>query len=85
VISTNLDDGSLTPQSFPEKLRKLKDNYFLNSTPAIWVVQMAWSSGLGEALRRDYVFAEIEPHVFDRYIEVFRLPQHKRVDQVPSR
>ena len=85
VISTNLDDGSLTPQSFPEKLRKLKDNYFLNSTPAIWVVQMAWSSGLGEALRRDYAFAEIEPHVFDRYIEVFRLPQHKRVDQVPSR
>jgi Dolichyl-phosphate-mannose-protein mannosyltransferase len=85
VISTNLDDGSLTPQSFPEKLRKLKDNYFVNSTPAIWVVQMAWSSGLGEALRRDYVFAEIEPHVFDRYIEVFRLPQHKRVDQVPSR
>lgn len=75
VISTDLNDGSLTPESFPEKLRRLKDNYLLNSTPAIWVVQMAWSSGLGEALRRDYTFAEIEPHVFDRYIEVFQLPQ----------
>jgi Dolichyl-phosphate-mannose-protein mannosyltransferase len=86
VISTDLNEGSLTPQSFPEKLQTMQANYSLNSTGAIWVVQAAWSSGLGEGLRREYGdFAEIEPRVFDRYIEVFQLPQRKNIYHVPSR
>ncbi len=75
VISTDLNDGSLTAQSFPGKLREMESSYGVSPPTVIWVVQAAWSSGLGEALRSESQdFAEIEPHVFDRYIEVFRLP-----------
>jgi hypothetical protein len=76
VISTNLDDGSLTPQSFPAKLTEMERDYNLNPTTTVWVVQMAWSSGLGEALRGQSAdFAAIAPQVFDRYIEVFKMPR----------
>ena len=37
--------------------------------------QAAWSRGLGETLRaQSNEFAGIEPHVFDYYIEIFKLP-----------
>jgi hypothetical protein len=80
VISTGLADGSLTAQSFPGKLRAMESNYPPNFARTIWVVQAAWSDGLGEELRREgghpygIEFSQIEPHVFDRYIEVFKLP-----------
>jgi hypothetical protein len=75
VISTALDDGSLTPQTFPEKLAAMKRNYNLDPATSVWVVQMAWSTGLGETLRSQSPdFAAIAPQIFDRYIEVFQLP-----------
>lgn len=80
VVSTDLSDGSLTAQTFAGKLRAMESEYSLNPAGAIWVVQAAWSSGLGETLRREserpygIVFSLIEPQVFDRYIEVFKLP-----------
>jgi hypothetical protein len=85
VISTDLNDGSLTAQSFPQKLHEMQSEYTLNPAGVIWVVQGAWSSGLGEALRRNSQqpygidFSRIEPRVFDRYIEVFKLPPPKPI------
>jgi Dolichyl-phosphate-mannose-protein mannosyltransferase len=73
VISTNLGDGSLTAQSFPTKLREMERSY--SPRTAVWVVQAAWSSGLGETLgNTSEEFAGIEPQVFDRYIEIFQVP-----------
>ena len=78
VISTALADGSLTPQTFPLKLRQMEQSAGVISPTTVWVVQGAWSSGLGEALRvQSQQFAGIEPRVFDRYLEVFRLPPLK--------
>jgi hypothetical protein len=80
VISTTLDDGSLTARSVPGKLRAMESSYPPNFARTIWVMQAAWSDGLGEELRREgghpygIEFSQIEPHVFDRYIEVFKLP-----------
>lgn len=75
VISTDLNDGSLTAHSFPQKLREMERRYNVDTATTIWVVQAAWSSGLGEVLHtQSQDFAGIEPHVFDRYIEMFKLP-----------
>ena len=75
VISTALNDGSLTPQSFPKSLRDVDQTFRLSPGTTIWVVQAAWSMGLGESLRlQSPEFADIQPRVFDRYIEVFQLP-----------
>lgn len=75
VIATNLADGSLTPQSFAGKLHEMESSYNLPSVSGVWVVQAAWSTGLGETLRTQVPeFSTIEPHVFDRYIEVFHVP-----------
>ncbi len=74
VIATNLSDGSLTPQTFPGKLREMHSAYNLSPATGVWVVQAAWSSGLGETLRTRPDFSAIEPHVFDRYIEIFQMP-----------
>jgi hypothetical protein len=85
VISTDLNEGSLTPQSFGEKLRAMEMNYSLNPTGAIWIVQAAWSSGLGEALRtQSQQFSGITPQVFDRYIEVFLLPAETPTPLAPQ-
>jgi dolichyl-phosphate-mannose-protein mannosyltransferase len=76
VISTDLNSGSLTAQSFPEKLHAMESDFPPNSALTIWVVQAAWSSGLGEALHAESGdFAAIELRVFDRYIEVFKVPR----------
>lgn len=78
VISTALADGSLTPQTFPLKLRQMEQSFTVTPSTTIWVVQGAWSSGLGEALSlQSEPFAGIDPSVFDRYLEVFRLPPLK--------
>ncbi len=74
VIATNLSDGSLTPQTFPVKLQEMHNAYNLTPATGVWVVQAAWSTGLGETLRAQPEFSAIEPHVFDRYIEVFQMP-----------
>jgi hypothetical protein len=74
IIATGLQGDSLTPQMFPEKLHEMERDYPLKDGNAIWVVQAAWSRGLGEALRSESrEFSGIEPRSFDYYIEVFRL------------
>jgi hypothetical protein len=89
VISTDLGEGSLTPQSFPAKLHAMESNYSVNPAVTVWIVQAAWSSGLGKALSHEpenlygVDFSEIKPHVFDRYIEVFKLPPPKAVSVAP--
>jgi len=74
VIATNLSDGSLTPQTFPGKLQEMQRAYNLSPATGVWVVQAAWSTGLGETLRTQPEFSAIQPHVFDRYIEIFQMP-----------
>lgn len=82
VVSTDLSNGSLKPEAFAEKLHAMQRDYNLNSSTTIWVVQAAWSSGLGEALRlRSQQFSSIRPLAFDRYIEVFRLPANQTSPQ----
>lgn len=94
VISIDLHGGSLIAESFPQKLQEMERSYNLDPATTIWVVQAAWSRGLGVNLRSEAReaskepsangfseddFAGIEPHVFDRYIEVFRLPPPKPI------
>lgn len=75
IVSTDLSTGSLTPQVFPEKLRELEHAYQVAPGTGIWVVQAAWSRGLGEALRSQSVeFRALQPQSFDYYIEIFKLP-----------
>jgi hypothetical protein len=73
IISTDLAIGSLTQQNFDDKFRAMQASYPLSPNTEIWVVQAAWSRGLGEALQSRSEFHSIRPQSFDYYIEIFKL------------
>ncbi|HYA48008.1 MAG TPA: glycosyltransferase family 39 protein [archaeon] len=76
IVSTDLSHGSLTPQNFGDDLQTMERGFNVNAGTGIWVIQAAWSRGLGEALRsQSGEFSGIEPRSFDYYIEVFKLPR----------
>lgn len=81
VVSTELSDGPMIPDTFAGGWQAMARSYGLKPGDEVWVVQAGWASGLGEILRSRFEeFAGLEPHAFGRYIDVFRLT----VGKVPS-
>lgn len=80
IVSTNLVEGSLTPETFPLKLSQVEQEFHTNPETPIWVIQAAWSRGLGEGLRTSSAaFSGIQPRSFDYYIEVFEIPRSRQL------
>jgi Dolichyl-phosphate-mannose-protein mannosyltransferase len=84
VVVATADNIELTADTFDSRLQELKNVYAVNVGTNIWVVQGGWAKGLGEALRsHSEAFAQIEPHTFGRYLEVFMVPRNQE-SQVPK-
>jgi hypothetical protein len=76
VLATGPSDGSLNPDNFMAQLEEMRRTYRPGSDTGIWVVQGGWSSNLGETLRQQIPeFSSLQVEAFDRYLEVFKLPQ----------
>jgi hypothetical protein len=74
IVATGTNDGALTAEALPAKLKEMRSSFGLNSE-TVWVVQGGWASGLGEALhRRSPEFSDLQIHPFGRYLEVFKVP-----------
>ncbi len=81
VISTGAYDGELKASTFQEQLDRATAEFSIHADTNFWVVQGGWASGLGESLQRESPeFAEVQPHGFGRYLQIFRLPPHPRPD-----
>jgi len=74
VVSTELTDGPMIPDTFASEFRDMVRRYRLKPEDRVWVVQAGWARGLGEILRSRFPqFAGIEPHAFGHFIDAFRL------------
>jgi hypothetical protein len=76
VVATGPNDGSLNSDNFMPQLEQMRQIFPPGSYTGIWVVQGGWSSNLGETLRQQIPeFSSVQVEAFDRYLEVFKLPQ----------
>jgi hypothetical protein len=81
VYFTGPDDGALTAEGLSKRWQDGNGRYDLYELGLrVWVAQGGWASGLGESLRALPPFTQIETHSFGRYLEVFQLPQPRRIE-----